>query len=203
MAGWYKTTVKDNIDVGQAVRDAGKMGEAVSYLGNSIKNYGDDKYKKKRALVDDDHKRSDRQGRQNVANTNAKGKTDTASINKSSSDNANASKEKVAKIKFDSEKYKSDSSYKEKIDKERLTNKGKSITAGAKDRATVSTASNQKLSAKTQIDVANINSTAKTVKAKNTKIKKQAASLNLSEDMSLEDVKKQLNASKKIVDFDI
>jgi hypothetical protein len=218
MAGWYGDKVRDHIDVGQAVRDAGKMGEAVSFLGNTVKKHGDDKYNKKRALVEDEHKKAGRASKEKVAGINAKGKTDSASINKSSSDNANSSKEKVAGIKYDQEKYKSDSSYKEKIDKEILTNKGKSITAGAKikssqisagaskysadrgvdgkkvtasakDRATKSTATNSQRSSETQLKVANINAGAKV---------KRKVKPKLKSDMSYKEVEVQL---KKKQDF--
>jgi len=212
---WYKDKVKDNIDVGQAVRDAGRMGEAVSFLGQGMKFYGDGKYNKKRAKIEDAQKDATLKMKKYTADKGYSGKVDSASINKSSSDNTNVSKEKVAGIKYDTEKYKSDSSYKEKIDKEILTNKGKlitakakvkstNITASAKNRATTATSKNTKLSTKTQIEVANINATAKAKKAKRAQKKKDAVKLDLSG--SDEDVLRRLKQNKKgndIGDFEI
>ena len=216
---WYTDKVKDNIDVTQAVRDAGKLGEAIAYAAQGVKGYADTIHAKKREKVVDSQKAAANATKRYVANKGYAGKVDSARIRASASDRRNAASIKVAGINFNREKYKSDSAYKKAIDQEVLRNKGKKITAGAKVKAasisagakrysadvtrennkrTTSTAlETTKLRTKTQLDVAAKNAENAKAKAAAKQTKAKAAKLDLSADAPDEEILMKLHSKKK------
>jgi len=224
MAGWYKDRVIDNLDPTQAIRDAGKVGEAVALMAGGVKNYADTIHAKKREKIADAQKASANATKRYVADKGYAGKVDSARIRARASDRRNAASIKVAGINFNREKYKSDSAYKKAVDQEMLRNKGKAITAGARVKAAsisagakkysadVSSENNKrttstsmattKLRTKTQLQVADKNAENAKVRAAAKLTKQKVAKLDLSPDMSDEDIITKLGSKKKRANID-
>ena len=130
MAGWYKDRVRDHIDVNQAVRDAGKMSEAVATIAKIPKQMADEKYAKKQAKLKLNLENRKLTSAQDVANINAKGKTDTANISAGAKDRATLAGLKEHNIDFDRAKYTADSDYRKTMQGKLLDIKKQKIATG-------------------------------------------------------------------------
>ena len=221
---WYTDKAKQNIDATTAIRNAGKLGEAIAYVAQGVKGYSDTLYGKKRAKIEDAQKAATNATKKYVADKGYAGRVDSAKISASASDRRNAASLKVAGINFSREKYKSDMAYKKAIDQEMLRNKGRAITAGAQVKAASISAGAKKYTADvsrennkrttytalqttkmrtgTQREIARQYAKSAAAKAQ---AKAKKARLNLKDDMSADDVVKVLRKHKraKVDDFEL
>lgn len=207
---WYKDRLTDNMNPSQVINDAGKKWQGLALMAKGLEAYGDKKYAKKRAKITDAQKADTNSTKRYVADKNYAGKIGSAKITAGARDRATRASLKVAGIKFDATKYKTDGEYRKAIDAEMLKNKGKSITARAKVKAAAIssggrvkaaniTAGAKDRASKTQVEVANINAGARKQKTEKKTIKKAAAKLDLSG--TDEEILQRLKRRKKIKDI--
>ena len=207
---WYKDKVNQNIDVTQAVRDAGKLGEAIAYAAQGVKGYADTLYNKKRAKIGDSQKAADLAMRKYTADKGYAGKVDSARINAASSDRSNAAMLKAHNIDFNKERYKTDGAYKKAIDaklleikKQKIATQGNvkvaNINAGSKRYVADVGNMNSRINAAAKLKAAKINAQKAATKAQ------AKARVKLNDDMSAADVVKALRKKKgqKVDDFEV